>query len=202
VRLHRCADYDLVAPELRQHVLVTDPARLILDLYAGEPNRDVARRGLFSARKMKLLTWVELEDCLERHARHGRRGIRRLRDDLELYRRVGCPETSFEDAIREVLMAAGLPEPELQYWVDTPGGRLRVDVGYPKFRIGIEGKSKAHHLTDGAFEADPVRDAELAIAGWIVIHVTWAQLQGDPAGVVRRIRRALRSRGALGRLSA
>jgi very-short-patch-repair endonuclease len=50
-------------------------------------------------------------------------------------------------------------------------------------------------LTDEAFESDPVRDANLAIAGWITIHVTWAQLQQDPAGVVRRVCRALESRG-------
>lgn len=42
-----------------------------------------------------------------------------------------------------------------------------------------------------------MRDAELGIAEWIIIHVTWAQLHDDPAGVVRRIRRALLSRGAL-----
>jgi very-short-patch-repair endonuclease len=68
-------------------------------------------------------------------------------------------------------------------------------VAFPDFRVGIEGKSKAHHLTDEAFESDPVRDANLAIAGWITIHVTWAQLQQDPAGVVRRVCRALESRG-------
>jgi len=194
VRFHRCFDYDLIAPEPRQNIPVTDPPRLILDLYASEPNPEVARRGLFSARKKKLTTWTALEECLRQHARQGRRGIAKLRADVDLYQRIGCPETSFEDAIARLLMDAGLPEPELQHWVETPGGRYRVDVAYPEFRIAIEGKSKEHHLNDGAFETDPVRDANLAIAGWIVIHVTWAQLQDDPAGVVRRIRRAFQSR--------
>jgi very-short-patch-repair endonuclease len=202
VRLHRCFDYDLIQPEVRQSIPVTDPARLVLDLYAGERNPEVARRGLFSARKKKLVTWTALEGCLEQHARQGRRGITRLRADVELYRRIGCPETTFEDAIRQLLMDAGLPEPQLQHWVDTPGGRYRIDVAYPEFHVGIEGKSKAHHLTDDAFESDSVRDAELTIAGWIIIHVTWAQLHHDPAGVVRRVRRALQSRGALDRLEA
>jgi very-short-patch-repair endonuclease len=141
---------------------------------------------------------MTIDGCLRIHARQGRRGITLLRADLELYRRIGCPETSFEDAIARLLMDAGLPEPELQDWVLTPGGRYRIDVAYPDFRIGIEGKSKKEHLTDEAFEADSV-DADLAIAGWLVIHVTWAQLQDDPAGVVRRIRRALERRGALAR---
>lgn len=195
VRLHRCADYELIVPERRQHITVTDPARLVLDLYAGEANLEVARRGLFSVRKKKLASWTALDDCLRRHARQGRRGVSLLRADLELYRRIGCPESSFEDDIARALIDAGLPEPELQHWVLTPGGRYRIDVAYPELRVGIEGRSRAEHLTDAAFEADPVRDANLAIAGWIIIHVTWAQLHNDPAGVVRRVVRALESRG-------
>jgi hypothetical protein len=192
---HRCGDYDLIVVERRQNLAVTDPARLVLDLYAGEPNPDVARRGLFSARKKNLVSWTALDDCLARHARQGRKGITRLRADLELYRRIGCPETSFEDAIARLLMDAGLPAPQLQYWALTPGGRYRIDVAFPAFRVGIEGKSRQEHLTDEAFESDPLRDADLGIAGWLIIHVTWAQLRDDPAGVVRRVRRALRSRG-------
>jgi very-short-patch-repair endonuclease len=104
-------------------------------------------------------------------------------------------ETTFEDAIRKLLMDAGLPEPELQHW--ACGGRYRIDVAYPEFKVGVERKSKAHHLTDQAFESDPVRDADLAIAGWIIIHVTWAQIRDDPEGVVVRIRRALSRRGGV-----
>lgn len=174
VRLHRCVDYELIAPDRRQNLPVTDPARVVLDLYASESNPEIARRGLFSARKKNLTTWTAIDECLRRHARQGRRGIVRLRADLELYRRIGCPETSFEDAIVRLLLEAGLPEPEVQHRVLTPGGRYRIDVAYPQFRVGIEGKSRAHHLTDEAFESDPVRDANLAIAGWIIIHVTWA----------------------------
>lgn len=51
VRLHRCTDYELIRIERRQRIPVTDPARLVLDLYASERNPQVARRGLFSVRK-------------------------------------------------------------------------------------------------------------------------------------------------------
>jgi hypothetical protein len=168
----------------------------VLDLYASEANPEVARRGLFSVRKKRLATWAAMDECLRRHARQGRRGITLLRADIELYRRIGCPETSFEDDIARLLLDGRMPEPTLQHWVLTPGGRYRIDVAYPDFLIGIEGKSRKDHLTDEAFEADPVRDANLAIAGWLMVHVTWAQLQNDPSGVVRRVRRALESRGS------
>ncbi|MGH9038350.1 MAG: hypothetical protein ACRD0O_21550 [Acidimicrobiia bacterium] len=197
VRYHLSLDYDLIRRVRRQGIEVTDAARLVLDLYGWEPNLEVARRGLFSARKKQLVTWTELSDCLETHARRGRRGITRLRADLDLYSRIGCPETTFEDAIRQLLMDAGLPEPELQHRVTANGHRYRIDVAYPEFKVGVEGKSKAHHLTEEAFESDSVRDADLAIAGWIIIHVTWARLRDDPEGVVRRIRRALSRRAGV-----
>ncbi len=197
VRLHPSVHYDLIKPTTRQDIPVTDVARLVLDLYACEPNLEVARRGLFSARKKKLVTWLELNGCLEAHARHGRRGIADFRGDLELYSRIGCPESTFEDAIRRLLMDAGLPEPELQHWVTANGHRYRIDVAYPEPKVGVEGKSKAHHLTDEAFESDPVRDADLAIEGWLLIHVTWAQIRNDPAGVVRRVRRAISRRAGV-----
>jgi very-short-patch-repair endonuclease len=170
-------------------------ARVVLDLYACEPNPELAQRGLFSARKKKLVSWTELYECLDAYARQGTRGIKRLRADLDLYSRIGCPESTFEKAIRRLLMDAGLPEPELQH--PACGGRYRIDVAYPQWKVGIEGRSKAHHFTDQAFESDPVRDADLAIAGWIIIHVTWAQIRDDPEGVVVRIRRALSRRGGV-----
>jgi hypothetical protein len=197
VRVHRSPDYDLIRRTVRQRVPVTDPTRLLLDLYASEPNRHVARRGLFSARKKKLVSWPELFECLEAHARPGRRGIASLREDVELYSRIGCPETSYEDRIRELLVGAGLPEPHMQHWVTAGGRRYRFDAAYPEGKVGLEYKSRAHHLTDEAFETDPVRDADLSIEGWVVIHVTRAHLWNDPDGVVRRVARALSRRGGV-----
>jgi len=197
LRAHYVFDYDLIRPTTRQRAPVTDAARLVLDLYASEPNPAVARRALFSVRKKNLASWTELFDCLEAHARQGRRGIAALRPDLDLFSRIGCPETTFEDAIRALLMKAGLPGPELQHWVTAGGSRYRIDVAYPDAKVGVEGRSKAHHFTDEAFEADPVRDADLATEGWLIIHVTWAQLSRNPEGVVRRVARALSRRAGV-----
>jgi predicted transcriptional regulator of viral defense system len=45
VQYHRCSDHELIVVEHQQNIAVTDPARLVLDLYAAEPNPEVARRG-------------------------------------------------------------------------------------------------------------------------------------------------------------
>lgn len=197
VRLHLVQDFAHVAPTTRQGVPVTGIERTLLDLYRSEPNLEVARRGLFSARKQKLVTWTSLSGCVDSHDRPGARGIRRLRADIDLYWRGGCPESNFEDSIRALLTGAGLPEPQLQYWVTAGGSRYRLDAAYPECKVGIEGRSKLAHFSDEAFEKDPLRDADLALAGWIILHITWAHLRDDPAGVLRRVRRALESRAGL-----
>jgi putative AbiEi antitoxin of type IV toxin-antitoxin system len=196
-KVHEAKDYELCQPEIREGIRVTGTARTVLDLYASERNLDVARRGLFSARKKKLVTWTGLAACLETHARPGRRGISRLRADLATYSVVGCPESGFQDHVVALLVGAGLPLPHVEHWVTTSGRRYRLDIAYPEPRVLVECKSKQHHLTDEAFEADPVRDADLAIDGWIVIHVTWGHLRNDPDGVLRRVRKALVRRGGV-----
>lgn len=194
IRLHPGYDFELVEATTQQAIPVTGIARTLLDLYASERNPAVARRALFSARKKKLVTWTDLAACLAAHSRKGRRGTRRLRADLRTYAVEGCPETGFEDEVVALLVAAGLPRPEVQHWVTAGGRRYRLDAAYPPAKLGIECRSKKHHLTDEAFEADPLREADLGIDGWLVLQVTWAQLQLDPQGVVRRVERALERR--------
>jgi hypothetical protein len=196
IRLHPSYDFELIDRTARQAIPVTGIARTLLDLYAWERNPEIARRALFSARKKKLVTWTELAECLVAHSRNGRRGIQRFRADVQLYSLAGCPETGFEDEVVALLMAGGLPRPEVQYWVVAGGRRYRLDAAYPAFEVGVECRSKEHHFTDEAFEADALREADLAIDGWLIVQVTWAQLQGDPEGVVRRVERALASRSA------
>jgi hypothetical protein len=197
VMVHPSFDFELVQRSIRQSIPVTGIARTLLDLYASEPNPKVARRALFSARKKKLVSWTELAACLVAHGRRGKRGVSRFRADLAVYSMDGCPETGFEDDVVALLVAGGLPKPEVQHWVTAGGKRYRLDIAYPPAKLGIECRSREHHFTDEAFESDPIRDAYLGIDGWLVLQVTWAQLQLDPKGVIRRVERALAKRQAL-----
>jgi very-short-patch-repair endonuclease len=66
-----------------------------------------------------------------------------------------------------------------------------VDAFWPAERLIVEVDSREFHLNGRAFEADRLKDAELVAAGYRVIRVTYRQLKQDPAGVAKRIRRAL-----------
>jgi very-short-patch-repair endonuclease len=193
VVFHRARDYDLVGRRWAQRVPVTSVPRLILDLCATEGNVAIPRRALHSARKRKLVTWGALDECLRGHARHGRPGIETFRWLLTRFSGKGSPESGFEDQLFERILAAGLPEPVIQYRTISGGRRRRIDLVYPAHRLLIECKGMRDHFTEEAFHGDPVRENELNIEGWTVLVFTWLEFDTAPGRVIDQIRRALKA---------
>ena len=76
-------------------------------------------------------------------------------------------------------------------WVQGDGWRYRLDLAYPRELLAIELDGKEGHLNDVAFEADPIRDNRLLLAGWTVLHYTWHRFIDAPAEVVEEVRAAL-----------
>jgi hypothetical protein len=105
-------------------------------------------------------------------------------------------ESPKETRSRLAIVAAGLPEPVVQFevWVE---GVLRavIDLAYPDWKIAIEYEGE-HHLTDPVQWAKDIRRQELLESlGWIVIRLTKADLHDGGRGVVARVRAALARRG-------
>lgn len=94
-----------------------------------------------------------------------------------------------ESRIRLAIDRYGLPAPELQF----PVGRYRLDLAYPRCRLGIEYDGR-EHLTPERARRDLRREAELAAAGWTVLRLT-ARTVHHPHEVAILIRRALHVRG-------
>ncbi|RLK52417.1 DUF559 domain-containing protein [Microbacterium telephonicum] len=151
----------------------------------------VVREPMFGGDDGSLATIAQLE-CL---AGAGRRvGVKRLREALPLIRTRSASAT--ETRCRLVLTGAGLPEPQLNHELRDPSGMLLavLDLAYPERRVAVEYEG-AHHLLDSVqWSKDITRYEMLAALGWTVIRVTSAQLHGDAAGVVARVRRALAAR--------
>lgn len=118
----------------------------------------------------------------------GRRtGVGRLREALELIREDSWSPR--ESKVRCHLVAAGLPEPQLNYDVyDARGGFVAcVDLAYPAQKVAIEYQSLLHA---DRYAADVERLAALRDAGWTVIEVS-AALFTRPRVLIERVRRAL-----------
>lgn len=144
-------------------------------------------------RSAPLTTVPALRTLLSRHG--NLQGIRKARLALELMR-VGADSVP-ETKLRLAMVAAGLPEPQLQVPL-RPWDRYSpsVDAGYPGPLVGVlyEGE---HHLTPWQQSTDMDRDAQYSDAGWILIKANRHDLRNRFARTVSRVRSALVRRGAL-----
>lgn len=66
-----------------------------------------------------------------------------------------------------------------------------VDLLWPSQRLIVELDSLTHHGTRRAFERDRDRDADLPIAGYQVVRITWERLTRRPAREAERLRQLL-----------
>ena len=80
------------------------------------------------------------------------------------------------------------------YCVQVGAVFYRADCLWPKAHLIVELQSVKWHGTKPAITRDATRDRQLLLAGWNVIHVTWAQLHDreEADALERDLRAALR----------
>lgn len=95
-------------------------------------------------------------------------------------------ESPMESRIRVAIHRDGLPIPVLQHQV----GRYRLDMAYPRIRLGIEYDGRQHLTPDRALR-DLERQAWLSTAGWTVLRFRAYDVLSRPRWVAAQVRAAL-----------
>lgn len=181
VRVHRSRTLAAADRTVHYGIPVTSPARTLLDL-AGVLSDTALARAVNEARLARLVRPDTLRALVERSPG---RATNRL---TALVERPGGPTRSeFEDAFLRFLERHGLPRPQVN---GTVAGH-EVDVHWPDQKLAAELDSRAFHDTRHAFEADRDRDADLLVAGYRVIRITWDRLQRRDAREAERLRKLL-----------
>lgn len=172
---------------------VTSLARTLVDCAASLPAPDglvVADSGMRAGADP-----AEVRRMLE--ARAGCRGVRKARRVLEL----ADPraESAGESLLRWALADSALPAPDLQVAVHTRVGWRWIDLGWSQVRVAVEFDGRAKYGTaqrDAAVAlfAEKRRQEAIEEEGWVVIRVTWDDLD-RPMEVLARVRRAWRRAG-------
>ena len=75
--------------------------------------------------------------------------------------------------------------------VNTHIAGLEVDALWRDQRLVVELDGHAFHHTRAAFERDRIRDAQLQLAGYRVLRVTFERLETDRAEVAATVRALL-----------
>jgi len=156
---------------------VTRLPRTLLDLAGVAP--ELAEGALDDAVVRGLTTLGSVQRLLDRAGGNGRAGTSLLRALVAARSAGQAPtESTLEDRLVDLLRRHGLPEPVRQHEVMVPdGGVARLDLAYPRVRLGIEADGRVWHSGRADFTRDRQRANRLAHAGWTLLRYGWADLE-------------------------
>jgi very-short-patch-repair endonuclease len=165
----------------RQGIVVTTPARTIVDLADVVTNPRTLERAIDEADYLRL-------DWTDAAPRTGRRGSGLLSSVLAVHE-PGSTRTlsELEERFIEFCDNHGFRRPQVNCSIE---GYL-CDFAWLEERVVVETDGGQAHDTRRAKERDPVRDVDLQIAGWRVMRVTWMRLLREPEAVAEQLRRLL-----------
>ncbi len=127
-------------------------------------------------------------------ATHKMRGLATCRTALELL----CPGTdsSMETRTRLLLVAAGLPSPQVNQPVVAADGAFLAlpDMQYRDLKIAIEYDGDVHRTDPATWRRDVERRQRLEDHGWLIITATADDILRHPDRFLRRVRTALTTR--------
>jgi len=86
--------------------------------------------------------------------------------------------------LAESLRRAGVAPFELDYQVETPDGVLRIDIAWPRVRVGLEYNGARDHDTPLARDDDARRRCRLAAMGWCMLDANRGMTDGEVVGWV------------------
>jgi hypothetical protein len=187
IRAHRVAPIALSEFGSLEQVPVTSSARTLLDIAATDRGRDL-QRAIEKAKRMNRLRLGAIDDLLDR--RRGAPGTKRLRDGVEIYRDPAFSRSRPELLFLDLIKRAGLPRPALNTFV----AGHEIDAYWEAERFAVEVDGWEAHGTREAFEADPLRQENLKLAGIDSIRITARRIEREPRAVEQRLRMLLARR--------
>jgi very-short-patch-repair endonuclease len=146
-----------------------------------------ARRGGGSAvLDSALQQQVELRDLWRAHLRNtGRYGSPAARRLLQIA--ADGARSEAERLFVKLMRQAGITGWKTNYRI----GGYRADFAFPDARVAIEIDGLAFHSKQSDFQADRVRQNDIALMGWQVLRFTWLDLTEYPDRVIAIVRRAI-----------
>lgn len=186
IRLHHPRWLDPRDVWRRDNILVTSPARTVLDL-AGELPAKALRRMVRQSLADGRVSIRQLVEILDRSRRHpGAAALRAVVADGYVPTR-----SELEDRALDLFAAAGMTAPEVNAPLVLEGRRILPDLLWRERNIVVELDGAAWHADPLSRVDDADRQALLEAHGYRVLRVSWRQLVDHPSQTIARIRSAL-----------
>lgn len=181
IRVHRVRALHKEDRDEVDGIPVTSVARTLLDLAEVVSLRQL-ERAVEAAERLGVFDLLAVERLFARS--RGRRGIKPLRAVLSAYAEPPVTRSELERLFIALCDSHGIPRPQTNVLI---AGR-EVDAVWPQARLAVEIDSREHHMTTVAFEEDRRRDADLMLAGYRVLRITWRRLRDEPEAVAETLR--------------
>lgn len=188
IRLHRKVDLGENVRRAVRGIPLTDPVTTLIDLATCASRKELEA----AVNEADQLDLVDVETLrAELDSLPSRAGIARLRVLLDVHAFV-LTTTELERRFLPIAMAAGLPAPRSQVWLNG----CRVDFYWPDLGLVIEADSLRYHRTAAKQAADQRRDHAHLLAGLTPLRFTHYEVRHNPRYVkgvlesmVERLRR-------------
>jgi very-short-patch-repair endonuclease len=172
--------------EMHARIPVTSVPRTLLDLATVlQPHQ--LKRAAEQAQALELAAELSLVAVVQRHS--GRHGARALREVGPI--KAALPRSELERRFLAFIDDAGLPQPQVNRWLEIQGELIQADCVWPRQRLIVEIDSRAWHTTAEAFERDRRRDRRCLAAGWPVVRVTHRMLLDEKPQLEAELRALL-----------
>jgi hypothetical protein len=181
----------MLAPQdvtTHEGIRVTSMSRTLLDLAAISSRRELARL-VDRAERLRLFDLTAIEEVLSRA--RGRRGARGLRLAIADWRPRDT-RRELEDRFADLIETSWLDDPQQNVFVDGERDRHMVDAYWPEARLVVELDSFEYHHTRRDRERDAEKTADLELAGYRVVRLTWDDATVRADRTLRRLDRLIR----------
>lgn len=187
IHAHRARSLDPRDVWRRDNILITSPARTVLDL-AAEMTPRALRRMVRQAFAEGIVSVRQLTEIVDRSRRHpGAAKLRALLTDGYVPTR-----SELEDRALDLLATAGIDRPQVNVQLVLDERRIRPDLLWEDRRVIVELDGAAWHDDPLTRADDAAKQAILEAARYRVVRVSWRQLVDHPHQTLARIRQALR----------
>ena len=185
VEVHRSRMLAPVDFTTREGIPVTTVARTLLDLSAVVRPPDL-EKAIDRAERSHLFDLTAVVDVLQRA--RGRKGARALRRAIAAYR-PSAQKSELERRFRALIENAhDIPTPAFNALVQGEGGTHEVDAVWGAPRLAVQTDGFEFHRTRRDRERDAASDADLELAGYRVLRLTWDDVTVHGPRTLRRLR--------------
>ena len=193
--VHETRDLWLVETMLIDNLIVTTPARTLLDLAGSGTGFGRLAAALDHGVTHRQLRYRDVQAELSAQARPGKPGIRLLTKVLDSRLGDGVKQSELERKHFDLYDRFGGPRPVPQW--PYPGRELVpgcADAGFPDALLAVETDGRKWHTRVADLKRDHHRDAEAARAGVQVLRLLYEDVVGDPEGTWQLVQETRRTR--------